>query len=97
MFFALLAKVSSRCSGYLPAAILEDQGGPPPKWRLNARFYNVVRNIATNISAFGQLKLGELSSLLLSIIPQFLYFIHCMVFDIILLRDNVHTIFIGDR
>ena len=29
-----VAKATSRCSHYLPAAILEDQGGPPT-WRLH--------------------------------------------------------------
>ena len=58
--------------------------------------HNFVRNIATNISAFRQLKL-EINVLWTTVKKtNFLYFIHCMVFDIILLCDNAHTIFIGD-
>ena len=50
---------------FLPAAILEDQGGPPTM-RPHTKLYNFKRNISKNISTLGQrthLKLGELSSL----------------------------------
>ena len=41
---AYKAKVSSRCSHYLPAAILEDQGCPPT-WRLHIKLYNFAHKI----------------------------------------------------
>ena len=60
-----IAKVSSRCLHYLPAAILEDQGSPPT-WLLHTKLYNFARYISTNISSLGKRinpKLGELTSL----------------------------------
>ena len=60
-----IAKVCLRCLHFLPAAILENPGGPPT-WRLLTKLYNFARNISENISTFGQrihLKLGELTSL----------------------------------
>ena len=76
---------------FLPAAILEDQGGPPT-WQLHTRLYNFMQSISTKISTLGQrahLKLLYSSS----IMSQFVDFIHCMVFWFyFLLRDNAHTL-----
>ena len=60
-----MAQVSSRCLHYLPAAILEEQGGPAT-WRLLTKLYNFAHSISTTISSLGQRthpKLRELSSL----------------------------------
>ena len=58
-------KVSSIYLYYLPATVLEDQGGPPT-WRLHSKIYTFAHNISTIISTLAQrtnLKLGELSAL----------------------------------
>ena len=87
-------KVSFRCLHYLPAAILEDQGGPLT-WRLHTKFYNFTQSTSTDILTLGQhthLKLGELSSLFIVYNQlQFLDFCHYMVFDFIYCA-TMHTL-----
>ena len=60
---AQMAKVSSRCLYYFPAAMLVSLGGTPTWW-LHTGLCKFVQNISTNISRSGKrtdLKLGEVS------------------------------------
>ena len=85
-------KVSFRCLHYLPAATLDDQGGPLT-WRLHTKFYNFTQSTSTDILTLGQhthLKLGELSSLFI-VYNQISWLLPLHGFWFYFLRDNAHT------